>query len=52
MVPEAFFQKKKTHWKELEMPVILYLSVDEGVCMLREIAMLEWVPYVQPNPLQ
>ena len=32
--------------KELEMPAIPWLSVDEGILRLREIAVLEWVHYV------
>jgi hypothetical protein len=34
------------------MPGILCLSVDEEILRLREIAMLEWVCFVKPNPPQ
>lgn len=34
------------------MPDIPWLSVDEGILRLREIAMLEWIRCVKPNPPQ
>lgn len=34
------------------MPDIPWLSVDEGILRLREIAMLEWIHCVKPNPPQ
>lgn len=46
---EAFIKRWPTE-KELEMPDIPWLSVDEGILRLREIAMLEWIHY--PNPPQ
>jgi hypothetical protein len=43
------FIKRWPSEKELEMPDIPWLRVDEGI--LREIALLEWVHCVKPNPL-
>ncbi|EGW01337.1 Friend virus susceptibility protein 1 [Cricetulus griseus] len=48
---EAFIKRWPTE-KELEMPDLPWLSVDEGILRLREIAMLEWIYCVQPNPPQ
>ena len=38
--------------KELEMPDIPWLSVDEGILRLRQIAVLEWVQCVKLNTQQ
>jgi hypothetical protein len=40
---------KKKYEKELKMPDISWLSVDEGILRLREIAVLEWIHCVKPN---
>lgn len=48
---EAFIKRWPTE-KELEMPDVLWFSVDEGILRLREIAMLEWIYCVKPNPPQ
>lgn len=48
---EVFVKRWPTE-KELEMPEIPWFSVDEGILRLREIAMLEWVRCVKPNPPQ
>jgi hypothetical protein len=45
---EVFIKRWPTE-KELEMPDIPWLSVDEGILRLREIAMLEWIRCVKPN---
>lgn len=34
------------------MPGILWLSIDERILRLREIAMIEWLCCVKPNPPQ
>jgi hypothetical protein len=34
------------------MPEIRWLSVEEGILRLREVAMLEWIRCVKPNPPQ
>jgi hypothetical protein len=39
---EAFVKRWPTG-KELEMPDIPWLSVNEGILRFREIAMVEWV---------
>ena len=46
------FIKRWPTEKELEMPDIPWLSVDEGILRLREIAVLEWVHCVESNPPQ
>ncbi|KAL6037658.1 hypothetical protein STEG23_020039 [Scotinomys teguina] len=46
------FVKRWPAEKELEMPDVPWLSVDEGILRLREIAMLEWVYCVKPHPPQ
>jgi hypothetical protein len=48
---EVFIKRRPTE-KELEMPDIPWLSVDKGILRLREIAMLEWICCVKPNPPQ
>lgn len=48
---EAFLKRWPTE-KELEVPHIPWLSVDEGILRLRETAMLEWIQCVKPNPPQ
>jgi hypothetical protein len=48
---EVFIKRWPTE-KELEMPAIPWLSVDEGILRLREIAMLKWIRCVKPNPPQ
>ncbi|XP_026641285.1 Friend virus susceptibility protein 1-like [Microtus ochrogaster] len=48
---EAFIKRWPTE-KELEMPDLSWLSVDEGILRLREIAMLEWVYCVKSEPSQ
>lgn len=48
----AAFIKRWPTEKELEMPDLPWLSVDEGILRLREIAMLEWMYCVKPNPPQ
>ena len=57
-----FFWSQKFEWlaetfvkrwpadKELEMPGIPLLSVDERILRLRNIAVLEWVECVKSNP--
>jgi hypothetical protein len=47
---EAFVKRWPIE-KELEMPEILWCSVDEGILRPREIAMLEWVTCVKPDAL-
>ena len=42
---EAFVKRWPTE-KELEMPAMPWVSVDEGMLRLREIAVLERVPCV------
>ena len=46
------FVKRWPTEKELEMPDIPWLSVDEGILRLREIAMLEWIYCVKPSAQQ
>ena len=46
---EAFIKGWPTE-KKLEMPDIPWFSVDEGILRLREIAMLEWIQCIKPNP--
>lgn len=46
------FVKKLASEKELEVPDISCLCVDDGILRLREIAMLELVHCVKPNPPQ
>ncbi|XP_052048775.1 Friend virus susceptibility protein 1-like [Apodemus sylvaticus] len=48
---EVFIKRWPTE-KELEMPDIPWLSVEEGILRLREIAMLEWIHCVKPNAQQ
>ena len=45
---EVFIKRWPTG-NDLEMPDIPWLSVDEGILRLREIAMLEWIYCVKPN---
>jgi hypothetical protein len=45
---EVFIKRWPTG-KELEMPDIPWISVDDGILKLREIAMLEWIYCVKPN---
>jgi hypothetical protein len=45
---EVFIKRWPTG-NDLEMPNIPWLSVDEGILRLREIAMLEWICCVKPN---
>ena len=52
MVSREAFVKSWPTEKELEMPDSPRLSVDEGILRLREIARLEWIRCVNPNPLQ
>ena len=44
------FIKRWPTVNDLEIPDILWLSVDEGILRLREIAMLEWIYCVYPLP--
>jgi len=46
-LPEAFVIGCPSE-KELEMPDILWCSVDEGILRLWEITMLKWVHRVKP----
>ncbi|XP_031204443.1 Friend virus susceptibility protein 1-like [Mastomys coucha] len=48
---EVFVKRWPTE-KELEMPDIPWLSIDEGILRLREIAMLEWIHCVKPTAQQ
>ena len=48
---EVFIKRWPTG-NDLEMRDIPWLSVDEGILRLREIAMLEWICCVKPNPPQ
>jgi hypothetical protein len=48
---EAFIKRWPTK-KELEMPGIPWFSVDEGILRPREIAVLDWIHCVKPNPPQ
>jgi hypothetical protein len=48
---EVFIKRWPTG-NDLEMPDIPWLSVDKGILRLREIAMLEWIYCVKPNPPQ
>ena len=45
---EVFIKRWPTG-NDLEMPDIPWLSVDEGILRLREIAMLEWIYCVKHN---
>lgn len=44
------FVKRRLIEKELEMPYSPWLSVDKYILGFEEIAMLEWVHCVKPNP--
>lgn len=44
------FVKRRPTEKELEIPGILCLGVDDGILRLRETTMLEWVGCAKPNP--
>ena len=44
------FVKRWLIEKELEMPYSPWLSVDKYILGFEEIAMLEWVHCVKPNP--
>jgi hypothetical protein len=46
------FIKRWPTKKELEMPDIPWLRVEEGILRLREIAMLEWIHCIKLNPPQ
>jgi hypothetical protein len=46
---EAFIKRWPTE-KKLEVHGILWFSVDDGILWLREIAVLEWIHCVKPNP--
>lgn len=50
-VAEAFIKRWPAE-KELEMPDIPWLNIDEGILRLGETAVLEWVGSVKPNPPQ
>lgn len=50
-VAEAFVKRWPAE-KELEMPDIPWLSIDEGILRPWETAVLEWVGSVKPNPPQ
>lgn len=48
---EAFVKRCPIE-RELKMFDIPWLSIDEWILRLREIAVVEWISYIKPNPPQ
>jgi hypothetical protein len=48
---EVFIKRWPTE-KAVDKPDTPWLGVDEGILRFREIAMLEWIRCVKPNPPQ